>query len=275
MESDRVKDEACERPIHPLAAMTLVLVFPARTFARLVRRPHWLLPALFVAVAVLLRHLLALESGFMDEILRAEALRTGADLADVKRGAAVVGVVSAVVATPVVVAIQAVFFRLAGYVFGGRTSYVTALSAVAYASVPIGVGAIALAALLPVTRSAEASLSVAFLFDPATRPFLWNLAMELDVFSIWFFLLLGIAAEPVFKLPRGRARRAAAAFSVAYILFMASLGRGVGRQHVDGTELGGRAGGGATRVVSRAGLGQPVAADRCEARECAGAGEGV
>lgn len=66
--------EAVEaRPINPLSALTLVLVFPRRTFERLQIRPRWVLPLVFVVAAVLAKSLLALGSGVLDQVLESEA----------------------------------------------------------------------------------------------------------------------------------------------------------------------------------------------------------
>ncbi len=221
------------RPLNPLAALTLVLVFPRRTFERLRERPHWLLPLVFVAACVLVRYVVLLEAGLMDEIIQREAFRTGADL-DVTRSAAVVGaVVASFVALPVVTLIQALFLKVAGKLLGGRARFGLVFSTVAYASVPVGIGALALTALLPVTRSANAMANLAFLVDPRTRPFLWSLATELDLFYVWFFMLLGIAAEPILGLTRRRARLGVVAFAVVYVLVMSWMGRGSTQRQVD------------------------------------------
>ncbi len=46
------RDMTETRPLNPLAAMTLVLVYPRKTFERLVERPRWILPLVFVVLRV-------------------------------------------------------------------------------------------------------------------------------------------------------------------------------------------------------------------------------
>ena len=212
------------RPLSPLAALTLVLVFPGKTFRRLTERPHWILPLVFVIVAVMLNRMLAISSGVMDDMLRGEAFLSGAGLSEAKSAALTFSVVSSLVAVPVVTLLQSLFFRVFGGLFGGRARFRTVFSAVCHASIPVGLAAIALSALLPVTHSPNAAANLAFLIDPAEHPFVWGLAMELDLSALWFFVLLGIAAEPVFGLPRKRARLATAAFALVYVLVMSWIG---------------------------------------------------
>ena len=86
---------------------------------------------------------------------------------------------------------------------------------------------------MPLTHSASAAANLSFLIDPVRHPFLWCLAMELDLSAIWFFILLGLAAEPVFNLPRRRARLATTAFAVVYILVMSWSGKGSASRTID------------------------------------------
>ena len=213
------------RPLNPLAALTLVLVFPGRTFRRLVERTHWVLPLVFVVAAVMVNRLLALGGGLMDDMLRSEAFLSGASLSEARSAALAFTVVSSLVAVPIVTLLQTVFFKIAGMLFGGRDRFRVIFSAVCYASIPIGLSALVFAALMPVTRSASAAANLSFLIDPVQHPFLWCLAMELDLSAIWFFILLGLAAEPVFNLSKRRARLATVVFAVVYILVMSWTGK--------------------------------------------------
>ena len=122
--------------------------------------------------------------------------------------------------------LETVLYRLAGFVAGGSASFRIAFSAVAHASVPVGVGALVLACLMPFTGTARSGLNLGFILDAAAHPYLWSLLRQVDLFSLWFFVLLGIAAEPVFGLARTRARAATLAFAVFYILVMSWSGRG-------------------------------------------------
>jgi hypothetical protein len=211
------------RPINPLAALTLVLVFPGRTFRRLVLRPHWIVPLAFVAASVVVTSLLVFSAGFMDEAIRQEAFLTGVDPDTVRAGTPAAMIVSGVSGVVVATLLQTLFYLAIARLFGGRGRFRTAFSAVCHASVPVGLMAVLLTALIPFTHSAELGANLSFLFDQARQPFLWGIASQIDVAVIWFFLLLGIAAEPVFELDRRRARAATAVFAVASILTLGWL----------------------------------------------------
>lgn len=214
------------RRLNPLAAMTLVLVYPGRTFARLAERPRWVLPLLFVVGASMVSALYAVHAGFMDEFLSSRAVEAGSRPEDVRSGFLAVGVIMAVVAVPLVMLLEAVLFRLAGTLAGGRSSFRVVFSAVAHASIPVGIGALVVACFMPFTGTARAGFNLGFVVEPLRHPYLWSLLRQIDLFSLWFFALLGVAAEPVFGLARRRARMATLAFAVAYMLIMSWSGRG-------------------------------------------------
>lgn len=222
-----------ERPINPMAALTLVLVFPGQTFRRLATRPHWVVPIVFVVLAVLIRRILAVETGFMDDVLQREALLTGSDIGDLRSATIMFSVVTALVSVPAVTLVQTLFLMLSARLFRGTARFASAFSAVAYASVPVGVGALVLSALLPVTHSATVGANLAALLPAGGSPFLASLAMELDLFYVWFFVLVGIAAGPVFALSRVRSRLAAAAFAAFFVLVMSWIGAGAPQESED------------------------------------------
>lgn len=233
LEKTKPKADGPARPVSALAAMTLVLVFPRRTFERLRERPHWFAALAFVAGSVALSAVYAARGGFLATVFEAEALRTGWDPSAVEARFVALSVVGPLVAVPVVALLQALFYRLAGWLFDGHARFKAVFSAVAYASIPIGIGSLLFAALLPITRSATLGANLSFLVDPLTRPGLWSVARQIDLFGIWFFVLLGIAAEPVFGLPRVRARLAAAVFAAAHIAAMATFGVGEAQSLAD------------------------------------------
>jgi hypothetical protein len=221
------------RPLNPLAALTLVLVFPGRTFQRLVDRPHWVLPLVFVICAAVLSGLLALAAGFMDESIELQAFRTGHDPIEIREGAPAAMVISGIVGVTAATLLQALLLMAVARLFHGRGTFRRAFSAVCHASVPIGVSAILLTALIPFTHTALSGLSLAFAVDRASSPFLWGLASQMDIATIWFFVLLGIAAEPVFELPRRQARLAVLIFGVVSVLVLGWMGRGEAIRVVD------------------------------------------
>lgn len=210
-----------------------VLFRPGATFERLAATPRWMQPLLFVMAASMISAIYAVRGGFMSDMLNGMALRSGAAIEEIVSGFLAASIVMALVAVPVVSAVQAVFYMLAGRLSGGRCGYRQAFSAVCYASVPIGIGALAFAALMPITRTARAGANLAFLVDPASHPFVWSFARQLDAFSVWFFVLLGVAAVPVFGLSVVRARIAALSFAVIYLGAMTWYGSGDARMLKD------------------------------------------
>lgn len=220
------KGHAPGRPITALAAMTLVLVFPRRTFERLRERPHWVLPLAFVAGSVALSAVYAARGGFLTQIFESQALRTGWDPSTVESRFIGLSVVGPFIAVPLVALLQALFLRLAAWFFEGRARFGVVYSAVAYASIPTGIGSLLFAALLPITRSVTLGANLSFLVDPLVKPTLWSLARQIDLFGVWFFILLGIAAEPIFGLSRRSARLAALIFAGAHVAAMATFGIG-------------------------------------------------
>lgn len=214
------------RPLNPLAAITLVLVYPRKTFERLAERPRWVLPLVFVVGASLASVLYAVRAGFMDEFLASQAVSAGSRPEDVRAGFLAMGALMAVVAVPLVMLLEAVLFRLAGTLAGGRASFRAVFSAVAHASIPVGIGGLIVAGFMHFSGTARTGFNLGFVVEPVQHPYLWSLLRQIDLFSVWFFVLLGIAAEPVFGLARRRARLATLAFAVAYILIMSWSGRG-------------------------------------------------
>jgi len=213
-----------------------VLVFPRQTFQRLTVRPNWIVPIVFVVAAVIAKSLLSLGSGILDEALQAEAMQTGVDMEMVRQGAPMAFILSAVVGVPLVVLLQSLFFMAVGRLYGGYSSFKLSLSTIAYASVPVGVGALAAAALIPITHSPDLGADLTRLVDPGAQPFLWGAARELGAVPLWFYLLVGIAARPVLKLPKRRARLAAVTFAAIHILIMSWLGMTEARSMIDPME---------------------------------------
>ncbi len=221
------------RPLNPIAAITLVLVFPHRTFERLRERPRWILPLAFVAAASIVSAVFATRGGHMDEFVSSIAFRSGASPGNVEAGFVASAFLMAIIGVPIMVLLEALFFKAAGSLFGGRSPFKVVFSAVAHASVPVGIGALAFVALLPLTGSVEVGANLSFLIEPASRPYLWSVARQVDLFAIWFFVLLGIAAAPILQLPRLRARAAALAFALFHIAVMSTWGWGSAGQYGD------------------------------------------
>jgi hypothetical protein len=213
-------------PLNPLAAFTLVLVFPGRTFARLREDPHWILPLLFVVLCSMVSGAYAVVGGHLDGFLESMALRTGQEPGLTRSAFLASTVVSSLVGVPLVLLLEALFYKLSGMLRGGRAAFSLVFSTVAYASVPIGLGALVIAGLMALTGSHSVGANLSFLVDGAQHPALWSVARQLDLFSVWFFILLGIAAAPVFGFSQTRARQTGLLFAVFYLFIMSISGIG-------------------------------------------------
>jgi len=221
------------RPIGALAALTLVLAFPGRTFSRLVERPHWVLPLVFVLCAAVLSGMIALGAGFMDDRIAEEALRTGHSPEDIKAGAPAAAVVSGLVGVVGATLLQTLILMAIARLYGGRSTFRRAFSAVCHASVPIGLSAILMTALIPFVHRPLSGLNLSFLLDRASQPVLWGVASQLDIAVIWFFILLGIAARPVFELDPRRATATAVTFGAVTVLVLGLMSGGNAGETVD------------------------------------------
>jgi hypothetical protein len=169
----------------------------------------------------------------MDQSIELQALRTGHDPAVIEEGAPAAMVVSGIVGVTGATLLQTLLLMAVARLLGGRSTFRRAFSAVCHASVPIGVSAILVTALVPFTHKAMTGINLAFAVDRASSPFLWGIANQLDLGMLWFFALLGIAAEPVFDLPRRRARMTALVFAVISVLILGWMGRGEAMSRVD------------------------------------------
>ncbi|MCD4690892.1 YIP1 family protein, partial [bacterium] len=227
------RETGAPAPLNPIAALTLVLVFPGRTFRRLKERPHWIMPLLFVALCSMLSGAYAVIGGHLDGFLASMALRTGQDPSLTRSAFLASTVLSAVVGVPLVLLLEALFYKLAGLLRGGKADFGLVFSTIAYASVPVGLGALLIAWLMSLTGSHSIGANLSFLVDDSAHPVLWSIARQLDLFSLWFFVLLGIAAKSIFDLPKARARQVGLLFAAFYLLIMSVSGIGNATQFED------------------------------------------
>jgi len=227
------RETGAPAPLNPIAAFTLVLAFPGRTFRRLRDNPHWIMPLLFVVLCSMVSGAYAVVGGHLSGFLEGMALRTGQDPTLTRSAFLASTVLSAIVGVPLILLLEALFYKLAGMLRGGRAGFGLVFCAVAYASVPVGLGALVIAGLMAITGSHSIGANLSFLVDGVRHPVLWSIARQLDLFSIWFFILLGIAAEHIFELPRPRARQVGVLFAAFYLFIMIISGVGNAGQFED------------------------------------------
>ncbi len=227
------RETGAPAPLNPLAAFTLVLAFPGRTFKRLKDNPHWIMPLFFVVLCSMVSGSYAVVGGHLNGFLESMALRTGQDPALTRSAFLASTVLASIVGVPLILLLESLFYKLAGMLRGGRAGFGLVFCTVAYASVPIGLGALVIAGLMAVTGSHTVGANLSFLVDGALHPVLWSIARQADLFSIWFFVLLGIAAEHIFELPKPRARQVGLLFAAFYLFIMIISGIGNAGQFED------------------------------------------
>jgi len=220
------RDTGAPAPLNPMAAFTLVIAFPGRTFQRLKDDPHWVMPLLFVVLCSMVSGAYAVVGGHLNGFLENIALRTGQEPTLTRSAFLASTVVSSLIGVPLILLLESLFYKLSGMLRGGSARFAVVFSTVAYASVPIGLGALAIVGLMALTGSPTVGTNLSFLVDGTRHPVLWSIARQLDLFSIWFFILLGIAAEHVFDLPRRRGRQVGLLFAVFYLFIMSISGIG-------------------------------------------------
>ena len=188
-----------------------VLVSPNETFAMIVRRPTFFAPlvAAILAAVAFTETMLAkigmvqiirtsLEQSGRAERMSAEQLEQA-----IERGAAIGSIVShvmAVLGTPVfLLIVAAIGLVVLNSIFGARSEFKTIFSVACYAYLPAVIGAImgiALIFLGDVERFNPQNpipSNIGFFLNQAeTSKPLYVLVSSLDIFTIWFLILLGI-----------------------------------------------------------------------------------
>jgi Yip1-like protein len=135
-----------------------------------------------------------------------------------------VGMMFAYIGTPVFIFVLAVFVWLFAKVVSAKLTYGHAVTITTLAWIPRLLGAlvttiqVVLMDTTNVTDQFSLSLSPARFMDrDATNPKVYGFLGSLDIFSLWFLLLIGIGVATIGKVPRAKG------FVVAGILFVLGL----------------------------------------------------
>ena len=193
------------------ARFTGIFLSPGSTFEDIVRRPGWLAPLLvLVAAAVIFTEAMLWKVG-MDRIIRLSieqspraAQMTPEQVEQAVTQGAKIGAIfahlSAVLGAPIVMLIVAgLGLLIVNAIFGKELNFATAYSVTCYASLPGILGSLMGLVMIFVgdverfNPQNPTPTNVGFFLNPLeTAKPLYTLASSIDVFTIWFLILLGI-----------------------------------------------------------------------------------
>jgi hypothetical protein len=214
---DQAAATALAPPLPLLSRITGVLFSPRETFASIVAHPRWLDVLAVTTLVAALGWFLFLstsagQQAFVDQqITQAEGwgqtvneeMISGFDRMSQWAKYFVPGVV--LVATPLITAIVALILLGYGAILGGGGSYKQLLAIAAHASVPTSI--LATLVMLPLNYMRESmtsatSLAVFFPSLPESS-FLGSLFGWIDLFAVWWIVLLAIGLSVLYKRKTG------------------------------------------------------------------------
>lgn len=191
-----------------------VVVSPARLFDALRERPVWFV-ALLVGSLMVVASVLLIPGEIWSEMARAQITATGqevpADMSSMasvfKFGGAIGGMVFWFIGA---FAFAAVYTGIFAFVLGDRVSYRQMLSAFSHVMLIPGLGVLLLTPLRIIQRDPQLTLSVGTFF-PGLEGYAGAFLGSLDLFSLWAWVLLGLAVS---RFDPRRSMRAATAVIV-------------------------------------------------------------
>lgn len=229
--------------VSPLGRIVGVIFSPKSTFADIVRKPNWLLPAIFLAVlgaivAVVLNQKMDWRDYMSQQIeknSRTASLPPEQKQQQIEAGAKFAPIITYVFGIPaplVVVLIVAGVMMLAyNLMVGANVNYTTALAIVSHAFVPAMVGNLLLLLVLflkpPGTLDLEnpVATNAAVFLPEGSAKWLEALAKNVDLLAIWITLLIavGFAAVNPKKLQGGTPFAIAFGVFAIYIVIRVGL----------------------------------------------------
>jgi hypothetical protein len=187
-----------------------VFISPGETFADIARKPDFIAPMIVLVVMTVAVTETMLAKIGMERIVRAsmeQSSRASSMTPEqidqaVSRGAsigAMIAHVSGFIGVPLLlVIIAALGLLFVNAIFGGQMKFDAALSVACYANLPSVLGGIMAVALIffgdPEHFNARSPVpsNLGFFLSPDTSKPLMVLASSLDIFTIWFMILLGV-----------------------------------------------------------------------------------
>lgn len=200
-----------------LDRLTNVFLSPSEAFSDIARRPDFLVPLIVIVLSALaivetmIRKIgmeriirIALEQSGQAEQMSPEQLEQALD-----RGAAIAGIfahLGGLLGPPIYVLLVAgLGLLILNLVFGETVNFKAALSVTCYAHLPASlVGGLTAISLIFLgdpdgfNPQSPVPASIGFFLDPGTvsKP-LYTLLLSVDIFTIWFLLLLGVGLSEV------------------------------------------------------------------------------
>lgn len=187
-----------------------VYISPDETFAGIARKPDFIAPLIVGMVAAIAVTETMLAKIGMERIVRMSlehssraSSMTPEQMDDaVRNGAQIGGIVAhlfAVIGVPLfMVIIAALGLLFVNAVFGGQINFVKAMAVSCYANLPSVLGSVMAVALIffgdPENFNPQSPVpsNVGFFLPPDTSKPLMVFAGAIDIFSLWFMILLGI-----------------------------------------------------------------------------------
>jgi hypothetical protein len=211
-----------------------VLFSPDATFASIARRPDWVMPLVILLImsmaagVVIAQHVdfgaAAREAMEQNKNITQEQMDKGVKMAaGIGKVATYLSPVLTVIGLLVIAGVLLLAFRL----FGGEGDFKQAFSVTCYASMPSVIkgivmliivlakgGIIPAQALATLVRS-----NLGFLADYKANPMAFALLSSLDIFSIWFCVLLIIGFAYVARVSKARAAVVVVSLWIVVLLF--------------------------------------------------------
>jgi hypothetical protein len=206
-----------DRPSNPFSRMVGVLMSPNQTYAEIVRKPDWVVPALVllvvsIVVVILMVPRIDFESTYRDafasqgmgEQQQQQALKFAMAFGK-----------ATMYASPILsigwLAVAAALYFLGVRMFGGQGTYLQAFSVTLYGWMPrvlkalitipvfLSKHSIRMQEINTVVRS-----NLGFLVDVKEHPMLFTLASSLDAFTIWSLVVTAIGLAAMSKLSKAK-----------------------------------------------------------------------
>lgn len=186
---------------------------PREVFQSVDQSPHWVAPLVLVVVITLVMTAVILPTVVRPntmEMLRSRLEGSEEQLEQALRMMSgsrfyVMGMVSALVTSPLKMLAQAGIFALILPLLGGKVDFRKILGATAYSAVVSAFGGVVKGGIMLGTRSMEAYTNFnLFLPSLAKDSYLYRLFTAIDFFTIWSLVLFGLGLSIVGKIDRGK-----------------------------------------------------------------------
>lgn len=206
-------------PSNPFQRIAGVFFSPVATFREIAQRPDWVVPLILIVIVALaatavvmprldieasVREQLESQEGMSEEQIE-KAVEIGSKVAKIS------GPIGAVFGSAVMLLITAGILLLAVRMFGGVGGFKQAFAVTNYAWLPNIIKSIIVMILVgmrdSVTQTELATIlksNLGFLVDPKTNAVAFAFLGSIDLFTIWYLVLLVIGFSFLSRLSRGK-----------------------------------------------------------------------